>query len=223
MFLRRTIENYHLIIIKYPLYLFHCSCVCGFQHEFLDYIEDNGDINKEVFEKIVKCIADGKCPHVNDKIPDEWVKETSVTGLHIAIGINIDLRKLYNHEFVKTATNLFNLELFAIALNKKKFEKVYYCYRQWIGTNSESNTGFVLYYNKPENKSDFVGINKISAFEAFIQARNENLLKQIMYFIVTRLNIYEPFSIRLFEDMTEAFRHTVKHDLTGIQDILLEN
>ena len=42
----------------------YCCCPCAFEHEFLDYITDDG-INDTMFDRIKGNIAKGKCEHVD--------------------------------------------------------------------------------------------------------------------------------------------------------------
>ena len=64
----------------------YCICTCGFEHEYLDYITESGTIDEDKYEKIVKCIIDGMCPHVSQR-PKEFVKETKIYGIHIAAAV----------------------------------------------------------------------------------------------------------------------------------------
>ena len=61
----------------------YCLCMCGFEHEYLEYILPSGEINETIYEKIVQCILDGECPHVQNVSP-EYVKTTGILGLHVA-------------------------------------------------------------------------------------------------------------------------------------------
>ena len=67
--------------------LSYTFCQCSFEHEFLDYIVNNGESNEEVYEKVVQSIIDGYCPHVTKYMPDDWLKLTDVSGLHIAAAL----------------------------------------------------------------------------------------------------------------------------------------
>ena len=68
-------------------YSYQC-CSCAYEHEFVDYISDNGQIDDEMFCKITKCIADGKCPHV-DEAPKDHLTETKIYGIHLATAVGI--------------------------------------------------------------------------------------------------------------------------------------
>ena len=66
----------------------YCICECGIQHEYLDYITEFGDIDENVFQKVVTCIANGKCEHAGiGSMPSEYVQETRIYPLHILAAI----------------------------------------------------------------------------------------------------------------------------------------
>ena len=44
----------------------YCCCSCGFELEYFDYISETGEINEEMYEKIVTSIINGKCPHTDN-------------------------------------------------------------------------------------------------------------------------------------------------------------
>lgn len=56
-----------------------CSCV--FEHELFSYLLDSGEVDTVMFEKILKCINDEECPHVQDA-DDDFVTKTTVHGMH---------------------------------------------------------------------------------------------------------------------------------------------
>ena len=49
-------------------------------------ISESGEINKVLYEKIVKSIIDGKCPHV-EQVPKEYVQEIGIYALHVAAAL----------------------------------------------------------------------------------------------------------------------------------------
>ena len=61
----------------------YCCCSCGVEHEYLEYIKDDGGIDEDLYEKVLQNILDGKCEHTNDR-PAEYLKFTCVSGLDIA-------------------------------------------------------------------------------------------------------------------------------------------
>ena len=67
----------------------YCCCMCGYEHEYLDYISESGKINEEMYEKIVKCLSEGKCPHVDEMSP-ELLKETGYYAINIAAAVGTE-------------------------------------------------------------------------------------------------------------------------------------
>ena len=69
-------------VFKRESYMY-CCCNCAFEHEYMLYISDKGEINKEIFYRVVQNISLGECSHVKD-VSEEFVTETSVGAIHIA-------------------------------------------------------------------------------------------------------------------------------------------
>ena len=61
----------------------YCCCNCAFEHEYMLYISDKGEIIKDIFYRVVQNISLGECSHVKD-VSEEFVTETSVGAIHIA-------------------------------------------------------------------------------------------------------------------------------------------
>ena len=102
----------------------YCCCTCGYEHEYLDYISESGEIDKEIHEKVVKCIIDGKCPHV-DNVPYEYQKEAGIYGINIAAAVGTtqalkDLHYQYSHSRGCRRSFLFHLGPFEMALIKNQ-------------------------------------------------------------------------------------------------------
>ena len=64
----------------------YCFCRCGYEHEHFDYISSVGKINENMFDNVLKCILDGKCPHTS-QVPKEYVNEVTVYGIHVAAAV----------------------------------------------------------------------------------------------------------------------------------------
>ena len=90
----------------------YCCCPCAFEHEYLDYLSDDG-VNEYMFERIKEAIARGRCEHV-DGVLSQYVHETLVTGQHIvaASGVLPD-------DYLQVVTKIFNLLPYMIAVLKK--------------------------------------------------------------------------------------------------------
>ena len=97
----------------------YCLCTCGIENEFLEYISEDGYIDEDIYQKIEQCITVGECPHVQH-VPDSYVKETSIYGIHIASGVGTTdgLKQISQTRTPDRYTGLFHLEVFDIAIIK---------------------------------------------------------------------------------------------------------
>ena len=109
----------------------YCCCSCGFEHEYLDYISETGVINEDKYEKIVKSIIDGSCPHTAE-VQKEWLNKTRVSALHIAIAVGTEkAQKKYLDELsiAIKRSGIFKLSLFDTALMKNNYHHANYFYK----------------------------------------------------------------------------------------------
>ena len=205
-------------VFHFTYYSYRC-CPCAFQHEFLDYIEDDGTINEEVYEKIAQSISTGKCPHVTDDVPEELLKETVVSGAHVALANGGDKLKLVIDDTVNSI-GIFKLQLYALALIKYKYFSARYYYEHYLETKAHRADSFVLYCTKSDNNSETFIINKVSDLEAFVHAKNEKLLENILKLRSRFLSSSLYFSHR--KTAQKAIHHTIKYGLqSNILNMLL--
>ena len=201
----RTRFKFQTVFNK-TLYSYSC-CPCGFEHEFLDYIGENGDINEEVYEKIAQSITDGKCPHVTDKVPIEWVTETSVTGLHIAVALGTEIGSIRRKEITKRDEGIFGVNIQSIAHMKKKNESI-----------AATVKHFVRYFSKLPENTKIITVKNASYFEALVQTRDSEWLRKVLN--QTHRDLYKKEYLR--ESLIKAFEFTLNHELTDLTDILLD-
>ena len=96
----------------------YCICECGFQHEYLDYIQQPGGIDEEKYEAVLQCILDGKCPHVSE-VPNEFLRETSIYAIHIAVAVGTVDALVDNLQRLPIRYGaLYHLDPYAVALLK---------------------------------------------------------------------------------------------------------
>ena len=90
-------------------YLSYRWCLCAYEHENFDYISETGQINHEMFQKIVESIRTGDCPHVS-MVSKEYVSETNVYGIHIvaAVGSEEKILSYLKHMDHKLNQRSFN-------------------------------------------------------------------------------------------------------------------
>ena len=105
--------------------VFYCGpfsyrcCICSYEFEYLEFISDNGEIHEDIYEKILKCILDGQCPHVEGARADHVV-ETEVYGIHVAAAVGTEraVEQRYPREF--SHTRIFKVCPLLMSLLKNK-------------------------------------------------------------------------------------------------------
>ena len=198
-------------------------CQCGFENEFIGYIADDGSINEDVFEKTVKSMTDGKCPHVTCNVPQDWIRRTSVSAAHIAVASGTKLtckaaQLVCLSDF--KGQGIFNLELYAIALLKNKFEIVSYYFKIYMEYfKLETDNSIVLFYRKLENSPDSVVIRTVPRMIAIVRTGNHELLEYLL-----KPKLYSWGSIALKSShIEEALQYTRQHNQTEAYDTLLKS
>ena len=118
-------EKYSFLTVFYTSSSTYCCCSCAHNHEYLEYISDTGEVDENVYENIVKSLANGKCPHA-DMVPEYQLVPTSITAMHIAAAVgteravkeNID--KCYPSSGHMLDFGIFKLDPFDTAVLKKQ-------------------------------------------------------------------------------------------------------
>ena len=200
----------------------YCCCPCGYEHEYMDYISDTGEINEETYDKIVKSISDGRCPHADD-VPAEWLKWTRINGLQIALAVGSEqaVKKHLDVDLSETSlseTGLYKLNIFAIAMIKNNYEHANFYYRS-VALHHNFHTKFIdrHFVLKPCRSirvQSYIKLTEVSHLEACVEKRDITLLKSILRESLDLLIVHDTIG--------EAFKYTVKNDLPELQDALLE-
>ena len=209
----------------------YACCPCGFQHEFLDYRDYNGNINEEVIEKIINNIEAGKCPHV-ERVSEAWVRDTGLTALLIAAGVGTEPTQFTQYFEKRTLKSgyiqagLFKQNLYQIAFNKKSFKNCRYYFQHYIND-------YILHYPllvngffsetipklyKPIKTAEIYQVNHEPCLEAFVRSGNKSLLE-------TALGLTAEFGDKIqirYCRESEAFHYMVKHNLTEFVELFLE-
>ena len=225
-------------------YSYRC-CPCGFKHEFLDYIAENGEINENMYETIIQSIIDGKCPHVLDELPEYQKIESSVPAVSIAIAVetgdveqkvadaealtddNDDPMNVYrwqsNVDMTYRKYGLFNIQLHDIALMKKKFNRViFHCqnYIQYNGT-LRSLKGYLSLRATFSNST--VVFKTLKFMEAIVQTNNKALLADVLEVRADSKERDMDFNpLNAIEFVADAFCFAIKHGLTELHDTFLK-
>ena len=159
--------------------LSYCCCPCSFEHEFLDYISEDGQINEAMFERITENILNGKCPHT-DKVAPEYVTETGIYGMHITAAVGpLRAVKKYSHNYFYKRGRIFNLDPYQVAVLKNNGENVdllngAYVMGCRVCNSNSPHKKRILYATRNGEHRNMVQLYYIPILEAC--ARNENSL-----------------------------------------------
>ena len=200
------ITNYH-----------YCCCPCAYEHEYLEYIGDDGNINDEIYDRVEANIVRGRCPHV-DRAPKLFATESAIYGIHIATVLRtnkIVIPKRKGNSFKERGeryTRLFNadeargeifqLNPFETALVKKRVSVEEY-------VKKDLRQGKLLYASRDLGNRRLLNVRPIQHVEIFLQRYNPTLLKSI----VQKAN---------FKDFPALFKLAVKNNLTELLSGLLQ-
>ena len=190
----------------------YCCCECSFQHEYMDYLSENGTIDESTYNKIVQCIEEGKCPHV-DAVRTEYVRESSVNAIHIAAAAGtVEAVKYHtgqNHLRYLT-TGIFRLEAYITAALKNNYTCVELYFDELYQHHYPATNGFILLYaGRSKTSKDLMKIKRMSLLEICAKKKDLRLLKSILRSSVGHSNIHR------------AYELTFKYNLSEMQEALL--
>ena len=196
---------FHSTLIEYSF------CPCSYNHEYLNYISPKGDIDKEMFDKIVNCVADGNCPHVAG-VPADHIQVSTVYAMHFvaALGTKEVINKYsdgdvdYNEMF-----GLFRIHPCGIAIMKKQYDDLGY-FLGFLQSKAESLQQ-IPYAKRSLDDPLKIRINKIHLLELCILEDDDMLL--------TKFLEYWPHP----RCLTKAFAFTLEHGSPMMEKIMLDH
>ena len=159
-------------------------CPCSFEHEYIEYITASGEINEELYEKIVNCIMTGSCPHV-EGTPEEMVTETSVDSINLAAAAGT--REVFKEYFRSklgifkssdhAPTGLFKVHVCEIAAAKNKTEilRLLETKKAYVPENLFSSSFNIK--RSPKN-SAFIRVGDLTTEKLAVLENNESLFKR---------------------------------------------
>ena len=190
----------------------YCCCTCAFEHEYLDYISDSGEINEEIYEKIVQCIIDGKCPHV-EQVHQTHVQETGIYALHIAaaLGTAAVLNTANGHRYFYSRNDaltgrLFKLTPYTVALLKNSHALTSVSN---IARFISGRTHYLTYAERSNLDNHKITIKQMSILELLVKKKHMKLLQSYL-----KLHSVDP------ESFFAALKITFEHNLKDIQALL---
>lgn len=200
----------------------YCLCECGFEHEYLDCILENGEVDKELYEKTLKNIANGKCPHV-DKVDRSFVKETSISALHIAAAVGTEQAIIDSKNRIPIYSGLFNLDPFQLAVLKQNI-KIVSLYKQ-LDNYRRNIFRDIIFSHKSVVPKASLKVNVVSTTVFSIRQGNRPLLRAILDLPVWFTDIYMAFeeafrkkSIGMQEDLLKFIKQSMTYSLFAFQE-----
>ena len=221
-------ENYSFLTVFYTSRPTYCCCSCAHNHEYLEYISDTGEVDENMYENIVKCLANGKCPHA-ETVPEYQLVPTSITAMHIAAAVgmdravreNIDICFSYLHMI---AGGFFNLYPFDTAILKKQTNICNLLADYWL---SDDLGPIVFPIVSTVNDSSLL-VQEVSRLEICVRQRNNQLLQAITTSF-SRILGFEDTCLRSIKlilaprpGLAYALQFTMKYDLVTQQQTLVQ-
>ena len=204
-------QNFFFETVFYVCGHSYRCCSCAFDHEYINYISDNGDVDAKIFEKITKSIKEGKCQHV-DGASRQHISTTKINGMHIAAvkgikeavtpNVVVQLRQ------TDAPSGLFGITPYQMAFLKGRHEMLK---PLRDGYNSSICDQFLLYCSRKGRLNEYTEMKSISLVELCVRKNNTDLLHHI---VETPSNVL---------GLSNAVEYIFKHHLVEMETVLLRN
>ena len=187
-------------------------CSCGYEHENIEYISPSDVVNETMYEKIVQCIIDGKCQHVDGE-PEDHVAVTKVYGIHVAVAAGTE-RAVVNYDDNTDyrgmePVGLFGVHPCAIAISKNKCGVLCHLLKRYPPIPQRRQ--YIVSAQRLGDDSMKIQIVMSCLLELCIRQNCLLLLKRFLQHWIEPLNL------------TQGLEVTIKHDLPFMKTILLEH
>ena len=143
----------------------------------MEYILDTGEVNEQLYNKIVKSLAIGKCHHA-DAVSKDQLVSTSITGLHIAAAVGTERAVKENLERCcryMTDYGIFNLHPFDTAMVKKQTNICNSFVNYWLSHGA----GHLYSPHMATVNDKSLHIQEVSRLEFCVRQANNQLLQTI--------------------------------------------
>ena len=208
--------SFKTVFHKTP-YSYGC-CGCAFEHEFLEYISESGDVYEIMYGKIVQGVIDGQCPHVAMSTGD-YVTMTGVSGIHIAAATGTEeVFRMFEVARCSIFTEILRLKVHAVIFMKKPniifdwsvvlsgfpFARAHF----WVPSAKE----FKFIVLRTSYDCDTVSVKHMSLLEACVYQNDMKFIEPI----------HQAFSMDI-TDWFHAFDISIRQQhLSQLQDFFLE-
>ena len=160
-----------------------------------------------MYGRVLQNILAGKCPHV-DSVPEMYVTETGVFGIHIAAAIGkerLNQQKII-HSLESTGL-IFGLNAMTLGIIKCKQNRLSLIRTGYV----EQRVNQILLPSRSNDNENCIKVDDFSPFEFAVLKTNVRY-KDILG------DLYSPSA----QELTEVVEFSIKHDSMEIQDVLLE-
>ena len=200
--------------VFYSTHYSYCCCECAFQHEYIDYITENGTIDEPIFNKIVSCIEDGQCPHVTG-MPPEYICKCSVNAIHVAAAVGTVEAVKYHvglDQLRYLTTGIFRLESWICAALKNSYTCLEIYFDDLYRVRYPSSSGFKMLYGYRSKKNmNNLKIKRISLLVYCVKKKDIRLLKCVLRPYITHSDIHRAyelsFKLGLFDMQEELLNY----------------
>ena len=173
-------KNYSFRTVHYVSHLqnIYCMCACAYELEFLDFISDKGDIDEEMYERVVQNLIKGKCPHV-DSARNEFVNKTCTCAKHIAMAVGTlsALNKIGLHLRIG---GVYKRNAMEIGLVKNSVRSIDEILRQLVGDEPGILDIECLEGVRQDSNANVLEIKQRNAVLFCVEKEYTNMLKRII-------------------------------------------
>lgn len=164
----------------------YCCCMCGYEHEYVEYISENGDINEEMYTKILENVLNGRCPHVKPfHYRKGYTRETKIRAIHIAAAANTELAWTKFSEDCTLSSAIFQLHPFEIAVikNNGRFLQTYQ--EKYKAVPREPDIAFlgggrVKNASRSSDNRALIKFEVLTQLDFCIRKKNKQLMKSVL-------------------------------------------
>ena len=200
-----------LTVFNKAQFSYRC-CTCAFEHEFIDYIGEDGNLDNSMINKIDKCIENGECTHVQ-QVTSRMVKKTLIHGAHLAAALGKN--DVFINDFTgttnkrdrrNTTTGIFRLTPCDLAVRKNQSKIALALF------NNTTIYGFELcqFMKRDKVQGNVIKIDKISHLEACVCMKNKLLVTGALIYPVDG------------STLVKAFTETVSNEMLDVQETFID-
>ena len=167
-------------------------------------MSDTGEINKQVYEKVIQNIKTGRCPHT-ENVSRKYIRETKIHALHIAAALDkvvTNVSRIANQDYYKG--RIYGLYPYDVAVLKSSCRFLLQ-YDKEVKEDYEDGAQFTCfpYYLKyayrPHKRKYNVTFESMNKLELCIKGRKRQLLTLLLDPAIGHCNINKGFEL-IFED-----------------------